>query len=84
MPVSGAIEYKYNRVYRYIKPSNTDPGTWRASVPEASTGSGSGGGGGGIGPDHDIDGELPVEVVTVPGDPKVSTISLDFIKLVKR
>ena len=80
MPVSGAIEYKYNRVYRYTKPSNTDPGTWRLSVPEASTG----GGGGGGGVAHDIDGILPVEAVTTGVNPKLTEISLDFIKLGKR
>jgi len=55
------------------------------SVPETGTGSGGGGGGGGGGAAaHDIDGELPVEAVTVPGTPKVTTISLNFIKLGKR
>ncbi len=83
MPTPGAIEYEYGRVYRYIKPNNTDPGAWRLSVPESGSGSGGGGGGGGAAA-HDIDGELPVEAVTVPGSPKTTTISLDFIKLVKR
>jgi len=85
MALPGAIEYKYSRVYRFIKPNSTDPGTWRLSVPETGTGSGGGGGGGGGGAAaHDIDGELPVEAVTVPGTPKVTTISLNFIKLGKR
>ena len=83
MAVSGAIEYKYSRVYRFIKPNSTDPGTWRLSAPETGTGSPGGGGGGGA-TAHDIDGELPVETVTVPGSPKITTISLDFIKLNKR
>ncbi len=80
MPVAGAIEYKYSRTYRYIKPSNTDPGTWRLSAPEVSTGGGGGGGGGA----HDIDGVLPVEAVTTGVNPKTTEISLDFIKLTRR
>ena len=39
MPSVNEIKYAYGRVYRFIKPNNTDPGTWRLSVPETGTGS---------------------------------------------
>ena len=77
MAVAGALEYKYSRTYRYIKPNNTDPGTWRLSTPEAGTG-------GGGGAAHNIDGVLPVEATTTGVNPKTTQISLDFIKLTKR
>ena len=46
MPNVNDIEYAYGRVYRYIKPNSTDPGTWRVSAPEAGNGVPGGGGGG--------------------------------------
>ena len=81
MPNAGAVEYAYNRQYKYIKPSNTDPGTYRlATPPDAASGGGSGGGGGTA--NIDIDGVLPVEVETTAGATvTIHTISLDFQKL---
>ena len=66
MPNVNDIEYKYSRVYRYIKPSSTDPGTWRLSSPETGTGS-PGGGGGGTGVTYDFDAVDPIQVDTTPG-----------------
>ena len=79
MPVQNAIEYKYSRIYRYIKPNASEPGTWRLSAPE--TGMGTGGGGGGI---VDIDGVDPIKTVTVPGPVPKTTISLDIQSLASR
>ena len=78
MPIQNQLEDKYNRVYRFIKPNSTDPGTWRLAYPsENFTGGGSGGGGGAI----DVDGIPPVEVNTSVGAVTVHTVSLDFQKL---
>ena len=81
MPNQNQEETEYSRVYRYIKPGNTDPGTWRLAYPSQNF---SGGGGGGGGSSIDIDGVLPVEVDTVPGPITIHTISLDFQKLQAR
>ena len=79
MPNVNDIEYAYGRVYRYIKPNSTDPGTWRVSAPETGTGSPGGGGpGGGI---TDIDGVDPIQASQTPT--KV-TISLDIQSLGSR
>ena len=83
MPVDGALEYAYGRQYRYIKPNGTDPGTYRLSAPETGTGTGGGGGGGGT-VAHDIDGQDPIQVVTVAGNPMKTTISLDIQSLASR
>ena len=40
MPNVNDIETNYGRVYRYIKPNSSEPGTWRLSVPETGIGSG--------------------------------------------
>ena len=76
MPNVNDIEYAYSRVYRYIKPNSTDPGTWRLSSPE--TGTGSPGGGGGI---VDVDAVDPIQANQTPT--KV-TISLDIQSLGSR
>ena len=77
MPNVNDIEYAYGRVYRFIKPNSTDPGTWRASAPETGNGV-PGGGGGGI---TDIDGVDPIQASQTPT--KV-TISLDIQSLGSR
>ena len=79
MPNVNDIEYAYGRVYRYIKPNSTDPGTWRLSSPETGTGSPGGGGpGGGI---TDVDAIDPIQASQTPT--KV-TISLDIQSLGSR
>ena len=79
MPNVNDIEYAYGRVYRYIKPNSTDPGTWRLSSPETGTGSPGGGGtGGGI---VDVDAVDPIQANQTPT--KV-TISLDIQSLGSR
>ena len=86
MPNVNDIEYKYSRVYRYIKPSSTEPGTWRLSVPETGTGS-PGGGGGGTGVSYDFDGVNPIKVDTSPGigvNPTRVVTSLDIQSLNSR
>lgn len=81
MPVEGAIEDAYGRVYRYIKPNSTDPGTWRLATPEQQISDNGGVGGGDT---HDIDGTDPIKSVTVPGNPKTTFISLDITVLPSR
>ena len=76
MPNVNDIEYAYGRVYRYIKPNSTDPGTWRVSAPE--TGNSVPGGGGGV---TDIDAVDPIQANQTPT--KV-TISLDIQSLGSR
>ena len=76
MPNVNDIEYAYGRVYRYIKPNSTDPGTWRVSSPE--TGNSVPGGGGGI---VDVDAVDPIQANQTPT--KV-TISLDIQSLGSR
>ena len=87
MPDTNALqEEKYGRVYRYIKPGNSEPGTWRLSVPEDGAGfSGSGGGGGGT--VYDFDGVDPIQVDTTPGtgpNPTRVVTSLDIQSLDSR
>ena len=77
MPNVNDIEYAYGRVYRYIKPNSTDPGTWRLSSPETGN-SVPGGGGGGI---VDVDAVDPIQANQTPT--KV-TISLDIQSLGSR
>ena len=82
MPNVNDIEYAYGRVYRYIKPNSTDPGTWRLSSPETGIGTPGGGGGGGTGGGiSDIDGIDPIQASQTPT--KV-TISLDIQSLGSR
>jgi len=86
MPNVNDIEYKYSRVYRYIKPSSTDPGTWRLSSPETGTSS-PGGGGGGTGVTYDFDAVDPIQVNTSPGignNPTRVVTSLDIQSLNSR
>ena len=78
MPDVNDIEYAYSRVYRYIKPNSTDPGTWRLSSPETGDSSPGGGPGGGI---SVIDGVDPIQAS--PTTNKV-TISLDIQSLGSR
>ena len=78
MPNVNDIEYAYGRVYRYIKPNSTDPGTWRLSAPETGIGTPGGGGGGGI---TDVDAIDPIQANQTPT--KV-TISLDIQSLGSR
>ena len=79
MPNVNDIEYAYGRVYRYIKPNSTDPGTWRLSSPETGTGSPGGGGpGGGI---TDVDAIDPIQASQTRTR---VTISLDIQSLGSR
>jgi len=78
MPNVNDIEYAYGRVYRYIKPNSTDPGTWRLSAPETGNGVPGGGGSGGI---TDVDAIDPIQANQSPT--KV-TISLDIQSLGSR
>ena len=77
MPNVNDIEYAYGRVYRYIKPNSTDPGTWRVSAPVTGNGV-PGGGGGGI---TDIDGVDPIQASQTRTR---VTISLDIQSLGSR
>ena len=81
MPLEGAVENAYGRVYRFIKPDSSDPGTWRLATPEQQH---TGGGGGGGGTAQDIDGTPPIKSVTIPGNPTRTTISLDITVLTSR
>ena len=84
MPDTNDVKFKYSRVYRYIKPNSTEPGTWRLSVPETSDGTGGGGGGGTTGTTYDFNGKPPVDVDMSPGvgnNPTIVSTSLDFIQL---
>ena len=45
MPNVGDVEYKYSRVYAYVRPGAQGPGTWRLSNPDELAGGGGGGGG---------------------------------------
>ena len=82
MAVDGAVEIKHGRIYRYIKPNASNPGTWRLSAPETGLGSGGGGGeGGGL---QDIDGTLPIVATTVPGAITTTTISFNIQALPSR
>ena len=83
MPVNGEVANEYGRVYRYIKPNGTDPGTYRLSAPETGTGVGGGGGGGGI-QAHEIDGVEPIVAVSTGVENKRTTISLDIAALGSR
>ena len=79
MPNVNDIEYAYGRVYRYIKPNSTDPGTWRLSSPETGNSvPGGGGPGGGI---TDVDAIDPIQASQTRT--KV-TISLDIQSLGSR
>ena len=81
MPDTNDVEFKYSRVYRYIKPNSTEPGTWRLSVPETGDGTGGGGGGTGGGVTYDFDGQPPIQVDTTPGtgpNPTRITTSLNI------
>ena len=80
MPNVNDIEYAYGRVYRYIKPNSTDPGTWRLSSPETGD-PGSPGGGGTGGGITDVDAIDPIQASQTPT--KV-TISLDIQSLGSR
>ena len=79
MAIEGAVENAYGRVYRFVKPGSSDPGTWRLAVPEAGISGGSNGG-----TAQDIDGVDPIQAVTVIGNPTTTTISLDMTNLAPR
>ena len=86
MPNVNDTEANFGRVYRYIKPNASDPGTWRLSVPETGTGS-PGGGGGGTGVTYDFDAVDPIQVDTTPGigtNPTRVVTSLDIQSLNSR
>ena len=79
MPLEGSVENAYGRVYRYIKPSSTEPGTWRLATPEQQISGG--GGGGGTNVTYDFDGEEPIEIDMVPGvgnNPTVVTTAINI------
>lgn len=76
MPNTGDLVTAYNRQYKFIKPSNTDPGTFRlATPPDAASGGGIGGGGGLA----DIDGVPPI--VTQKISTVKAEVSFDITKL---
>lgn len=76
MPVENEIKEEYGRIYRWIKPNATDPGTWRLSVPE--TGIGSPGGGGTT---LNLQGELPIKTASTG---TAFVISFDIEELTPR
>ena len=80
MAIEGAVENAYGRVYRFVKPNSSEPGTWRLATPENQIGDGGGGGAGG-GLLQDIDGVDPIQAVTVVANPSTTTISLDISSL---
>ena len=83
MPAEGELETNYGRVYQYIKPTGSDPGTWRLAVPESGADGGAGGGGG-TGVTYDFDGEAPIYVSVLPGvspNPTRVVTSLDINSL---
>jgi len=85
MPNVNDIEYAYGRAYRYIKPTSSDPGTWRLSVPEEGTSSP--GSGGGTGTTYDFDAVDPIQVNTTLGtgsNPTRVVTSLDIQSLGSR
>ncbi len=68
MPNAGDLVTAYNRQYKFIKPSNTDPGAFRlATPPDAAHGGGIGGGGG----LSDIDAVAPIATQ------KISTVKAE-------
>ena len=79
MPAAGTLIGKYGRQYRYIKPNDTDPGTFRLATPEEGTAGGSGGG-----VPHDIIGVDPIKADTTGIAAKTTTISLDIQSLPPR
>ena len=82
MPIAGAVEYAYNRQYKFIKPNGGEPGAYRLATPPVAIHGGSGGGTGG--PTYDFDGEDPIVVTTVPSGgvgPNIVKTSMDFQKL---
>ena len=76
---TGEVIGRYGRQYRYIKPNDTDPGTFRLATPEEGA---TGGGGGGV--PHDIIGVDPIKADTVGVAAKTTTISLDIQSLPPR
>ena len=81
MPNQNQEEFEYSRVYRYIKPGGTDPGTWRLAYPSQNF---SGGGGTGGGVAYDFDGVKPINVDTTPGvgsNPTIVKTSMDIQQL---
>ena len=82
MALEGAVENAYSRVYRFVKPNSSEPGTWRLATPENQIGGGGGQPGGAL--LQDIDGVDPIQAVTIPGNPTRTTISLDITALTSR
>ena len=80
MPNVDDVEYNYGRVYRYIKPNDSEPGTWRVSIPEDGTGS-PGGGGGGTGTAYDFDAVDPIQVDMKPGVSPNPTRVITFLDI---
>ena len=79
MPNEGDVESAYGRVYRFVKPSSTDPGTWRLATPEQQISGGGGQGGSNV--TYDFDGAEPIEVDMAPGvgnNPTVVTTAINI------
>ncbi len=57
MPNAGDLVTAYSRQYKFIKPSNTEPGAYRLATPPDAAHGGSIGGGGGL---ADIDAVAPI------------------------
>ena len=67
MPAAGDLIGKYGRQYRYIKPLDSEPGTFRLATPEEGTPGGTPGGGGTGGTSYEFDAIPPIEVSMTPG-----------------
>ena len=78
----GDVKQLYNRVYRFVKPLASEPGTWRLATPEAANLGLEGEGGGASA--HVITGTDPIKTNTVAGSPTRTTISLDIGALTPR
>ena len=52
MPNENEVKSEYGRLYRFIKPNSTEPGTWRLSSPEKSES---------VGGIFDVDGINPIQ-----------------------
>lgn len=78
MPVDGELYYNYGRQYRFVKPYDTDPGTYRLATPE------SGARGGDAGAPVEINSINPVQTETKGSAIKLTTVSIDIATLENR
>ena len=80
MPDAGDLIGKYGRQYRYIKPLDSEPGTFRLATPEEGTPGGTPGGG----TPHSIVGVDPIKAETTGISTKTTTVSLNIQSLPPR